>query len=63
MEDNQFRGHVDSDQQSSGRLLDRLLAGCGGSLVAYLLVSHTVRAFLAEVRRILQKVLATVGGS
>jgi len=54
---------VDFDQQSSGRLLDRLLAGCGGSLVAYLLVSHTVRAFLAEVRRILEKVLATVGGS
>ena len=54
---------VDPDQQSGGRLLDRLLAGCGGSLVVYLLVSHSVRAFLAEVRRILEKVLATVGGS
>lgn len=54
---------VDPDQQSGGRLLDRLLAGCGGSLVVYLLVSHTVRAFLAEVRRILEKVLTTVGGS
>jgi len=54
---------VDADQQSRGRLLDRLLAACGGSLLAYLLVSHTVRDFLAGARRIVEKALATVGGS
>jgi hypothetical protein len=54
---------VDSDPQSRGWLLDRLLVVCGGSLLAYLLVSHAVRSFLADARRILEKVVATVGGS
>jgi len=55
---------VDADGQSRGRSpLDRFLAACGGSLLAYLLVSHTVRAFVTGARRILEKLLAAVGGS
>jgi hypothetical protein len=54
---------VNGDPVSRGRLLDRLLAACCGSLLAYLLTSHTVRGFLAGARRLVEKVLETLGGA
>jgi hypothetical protein len=54
---------VEPPRPSPERLLDRLLALAGASLLAYLLASHTVRSFVSDASRFAAKVISVLGGS